>query len=46
MSSKASAAVSEVWWPVFFNLRDTEKPGVRVSTMNMEMPLPRLAGSV
>ena len=46
MSSKASAAVSEVWWPVFFSFRDTENPGVFVSTMNIEMPSPRRDGSV
>ena len=46
MSSKVRAAVSDVWCPVFLSLRDTEKPGVSVSTMNMLIPVPRLVRSV
>ncbi|HZP40647.1 MAG TPA: hypothetical protein VFD84_03945 [Candidatus Binatia bacterium] len=46
MSSNARAAVSDVWCPVFRSFRDTEKPGVFVSTMNIEMAAPRFVRSV
>ena len=46
MSSNVSAAVSDVWCPVFRSFRDTENPGVSVSTTNMLMPAPRLVRSV